>query len=254
MSSLLPRGEPFYFPGGRTGCLLVHGFSGAPDEMRWMGEYLAGRGFSVLGIRLFGHATQPADMNRARWRDWLASAEDGYHLLSGQCDRVIAMGLSLGGALSLLAARHLPLAGVVVMATPIEVPDPRVRRLRWAIPMFGKLVPFLQQPPPSPSSVRGTEAEHLHYPVYPVRAAAELHDVLAATFQSLPEVTAPTLLLYSTNDAATPSNQVEQIHNSLGSDDKQVQWIEGGGHVIPRGPGREIAFQAAEHFVRRVAP
>lgn len=252
MSPLLPRGEPFYFPGGPTGCLLVHGFSGAPDEMRWMGEYLAERGFSVLGIRLFGHATQPADMNRARWRDWLASAEDGYHLLAGQCENVIAMGLSLGGALSLLAARHLPLAGVVVMSTPVELPDPRVRRLRWIIPLFSKFVPFIEQPAPSPGSVRGTTDEHLHYPVYPVRAAAELHDVLAATFQGLPEVTAPTLLLYSTNDAATPREQVQRIHDHLGSNDKQLQWIEGGGHVIPRGPGREIAFLAAEQFARRV--
>lgn len=254
MSALLPRGEPFYFPGGPVGCLLVHGFSGAPDEMRWIGEYLAGRGFSALGVRLFGHATQPADMNRARWRDWLASVEDGYHLLSGQCDRVIAMGLSLGGALSLLAARQLPLAGVVVMATPVAVPDPRVARLRWAIPLVSRFIPFLEPPPPSPSSVRGTSDEHLHYPVYPVRAAAELHDVLGAMRRGLAQVTAPVLLLYSTDDPAVPRSHAEQIHQRLGSADRQLQWIEGGGHVIPRGPGREIAFRAAEQFVRRVAP
>jgi carboxylesterase len=49
---IIPSAEPFYFPGGKTGCLLVHGFTGSPKEMRWMGEYLAGQGYTVLGVRL----------------------------------------------------------------------------------------------------------------------------------------------------------------------------------------------------------
>ncbi|HID86186.1 MAG TPA: carboxylesterase, partial [Anaerolineae bacterium] len=35
--------NPFFFEGGPTGCLLVHGFSGSPPEMRPMGEFLAGK-------------------------------------------------------------------------------------------------------------------------------------------------------------------------------------------------------------------
>lgn len=252
MRSLLARGEPFYFPGGSAGCLLVHGFGGAPDEMRWMGEHLVERGLSVLGIRLFGHGTDPADMNRARWRDWLASVEDGYHLLSGQCNQVVAVGFSLGGALSLLAARHLPLAGVVTMATPLEVPDPRVRRLRWAIPLLSKFVPFLEHPPPSPTSVRGTPDEHLHYPVYPVRATAELHDVLREMRRRLYAVQLPALLIYARNDPATSADDAESVLSRLGSSDKQLLWIEEGGHVIPRGAGRQSAFAAVEEFARRV--
>ena len=74
---IIPTTEPFFFPGGATGCLMVHGFTGTPKEMRWLGEYLAGKGHSVLGVRLAAHATRPNDMIRARWHDWLASVEDG---------------------------------------------------------------------------------------------------------------------------------------------------------------------------------
>src|SRR3974377_2317290 len=76
-----PPAEPFFFPGGPTGCLLVHGFTGAPKEMRWLGEYLAGQGHTVLGVRLAAHATRPEDMHRASWQDWVASVEDGWNLL-----------------------------------------------------------------------------------------------------------------------------------------------------------------------------
>ena len=59
---IIPTAEPFYLPGNNIGCLLVHGFTGAPKEMRWMGEFLGNQGYTVLGIRLAGHATTPEDM------------------------------------------------------------------------------------------------------------------------------------------------------------------------------------------------
>ncbi len=124
---LIPSAEPFFFPGRPTGCLLVHGFTGAPKEMRWLGEYLAGQGHTVLGVRLSAHATQPEDMIRSRWWDWVASVEDGWAMLSGCTERIFVIGLSMGGILALLSASYQPVAGVVAMAVPHHLPqDPRL--------------------------------------------------------------------------------------------------------------------------------
>src|ERR1700690_3229103 len=115
-TQIIPTAEPFLFPGSRTGCLLIHGFTGAPKEMRTMGEYLNQQNhYSCLGVRLNGHATQPEDMIRSNWSDWTASVEDGYHLLRGACDRIYLVGLSMGGVLSLLMSTRLDVAGVVAM-------------------------------------------------------------------------------------------------------------------------------------------
>ena len=130
--NIIPTAEPFFFPGGPTGVLLVHGFTGAPKEMRWMGEYLAKQGYTVLGVRLAGHATQPADMLRVTWQDWLTSVEDGWHLLRGAADQVFVAGLSMGGTLALLLASQVEVAGVIAMSTPYEMsPDPRLRFIKW---------------------------------------------------------------------------------------------------------------------------
>ena len=139
MSVIVPRGEAFLFPGGPVGCLVVHGFTGAPAEMHWFGEQLAGHGYSVLGVRLFAHATRLEDMRRARPQDWLASVEDGYHLLRGLSESIVVMGLSLGGILALHTASRLPVAGVVAMSTPYVIKSP-----------------WLQAPPPAtPCAERG---------------------------------------------------------------------------------------------------
>jgi carboxylesterase len=89
MRQIIPTAEPFFFPGKQTtlGCLLIHGFTGAPKEMRLMGKFLAERGYTSLGVRLAGHATHPDDMIRTRYTDWLASVEDGYAMLRDSVER-----------------------------------------------------------------------------------------------------------------------------------------------------------------------
>ena len=91
--------------------------------MRDLGQYLAAEGRTVLGVRLPGHGTSPEDMVNTRWGDWLAAVEDGWNLLQGQTERIILVGLSMGGVLSLLSASRLPVNGVVAMSTPYELPS-----------------------------------------------------------------------------------------------------------------------------------
>jgi carboxylesterase len=123
MSQIIPGAEPFLFSGGRTGCLLLHGFTGTPREMRLLGDHLARAGHTVLGIRLAGHATCKEDLVRMRWQDWLADIEDGCAFLKERCDRIILMGLSMGGILALVYAARQPVGGLVIMATPHHLPN-----------------------------------------------------------------------------------------------------------------------------------
>jgi len=37
----IPSAEPFLHVGDRVGCLIVHGFTGTPYEMRPLGDYLS---------------------------------------------------------------------------------------------------------------------------------------------------------------------------------------------------------------------
>ena len=46
---------------------------------------------------------------------------------------------------------------------------------------------------------------------------------------------------------------MQQIYNRLGTSDKQMLWVEGGGHVITEEPTRETVFKAAADFVKRVS-
>lgn len=246
--NIIPTAEPFYFQGNSIGCLLIHGFTGVPKEMRWMGEYLAQQGFTVLGVRLAGHATHPEDLVRTRWTDWVTSVEDGWHLLNGVTKHVFAIGLSLGGVISLYLASQLPLTGVVTMSTPYDLPDDPRRRflniLKWMVPSVSK----------RPTDQRDEEADsdHVNYPNYPTRGIAELNELMAEMRTVLPSVTTPVLMIHSLGDKSVPITDMHNIFDQLGSKDKQTLLVKNSGHVIPRGNERKRAFEATGDFISKV--
>ena len=249
MSALIiPTAEPFFFPGDRIGCLLIHGFTGAPKEMLWMGEYLASQGHSVLGIRLAGHATQPSDMLRMRWRDWVASVEDGYHLLRHSTDHIFAIGLSMGGVLALHHGANHPVSGIVAMSTPYSLGnDPRLpyaKYLHYLQPNISKGASDWQNP--------DAAADHVDYPYYPTRAIAELRDLLVEMRAALPKIQVPVLLIHSRKDGGVLPLNAEQNFSHLQVEDKTLLWVENSGHVITREPDRQQVFAAAEAFIQRV--
>jgi carboxylesterase len=242
----IPTAEPFFFPGGPTGVLLVHGFTGSPFEMRNPGEYLASQGHTVLAVRLAGHATQAGDMAHVRWREWLASVEDGLNLLKGSVKRTFIMGLSLGGALALVAASYIPVAGVITMSTPIALPDdPRLRYIR----IISKFMPRLPKGAPDWHNPQAAQ-DHIEYPYTPTIAIAELDDLLKVMRASLPAVKAPVLSVQSHADHSIPPDSMPRIHAALGSQEKQTLWVENSGHNIPREPDRQIVFEAAGQFIK----
>lgn len=251
MSQIMKGGEPFFFPGNQVGCLLIHGFTGTPFEMRQMGEHLADQGYTVLGPRLFGHATDMRDMIRARWGDWVTSAVDGYHLLRGACSQVIIIGLSMGGALSLYLGARFPVAGVVVMSTPHTTPHPLLKILSPIVPLISLVWRYVPKGPPDFRDQEAAE-DHLEYEAFPLRPTAELKYLLFEMRQGLPRITAPVLLMHSRGDESVKAEHAHAIHKDLTSSEVELLWFENSGHVLTRDADREAVFAAAADFVRRV--
>ncbi|MCB0119716.1 MAG: alpha/beta fold hydrolase [Anaerolineales bacterium] len=255
-TQIIPTTEPFLLPGNRTGILLVHGFTGAPKEMRWMGDYLNEQGYTCLGIRLAGHGTTPEDMIRSRWTDWTASVEDGYNLLRGMTDRIFLVGLSMGGVLSLLMSTRLDVAGVVAMSTPYALPKDEKDYSPEYIELYSRFVKFLPKSAEVPGeSWFDKEAfkSHISYPQNPIRSIAEMKRLILATREALPQVTKPVLLIHSKNDKYVLPENVERLYDGLvNAKDKTKAYVVEAGHVVTRDAARHQVFELARDFIRRV--
>lgn len=258
MTQIIPTAEPFFFQGqGKNadiGCLVTHGFTGTPKEMRWLGEYLNHQGYTVSGIRLNGHATKPADMVRSRYQDWLLSVEDGYDLLRACTNQVFLLGLSMGGILSLTSASFLPVKGVVAMSTPFDMPVKSPLPF-WMIKIISRVKPYLKksETPDAGWFDKASFAQHVSYPENPLRSGVELKYLIDVMHTALPLVKVPVLLIHSRNDDYVLHGSMQKIHDHLGSQDKHMMWVENSGHVITEEPQREKVFKAAGEFIHRVS-
>lgn len=245
---IIPTAEPFFIPGGKTGCLLIHGFTGTPKEMRMLADSLAKENYTVLGIRLTGHATDLEDMRHSTWRDWLASVEDGLNLLKGCTDQQVVMGLSMGGVLSMMAAARYDIKGVVTFSAPCALPeDPRAKFL----PYITWLVPQVEKGKPDWRNLDAMQ-DHVDYPGYPTRSVLQLQKLIGVMLEDLPKVRVPALLVQSHGDHGIPAQSMDTLYEKISSTDKTRFWVENSGHVVIREPERELIFTEVKKFIKRI--
>lgn len=245
---IIPTAEPFFIPGGKIGCLLVHGFTGSPKEMRMLADSLAPEKYTILGIRLTGHATDMEDMRHSTWRDWLASVEDGLNLLKGCTDQQVVMGLSMGGVLSLLAAARYDVKGVISFSAPCGLPpDPRAKLL----PYITWLIPQVEKGKPDWRNLEAMKT-HVDYPAYPTRSVLELQKLIRIMLDELPKVKVPALMVQSHGDQGIPADSIDTIFAKISSTDKTRFWVENSGHVVIREPERELIFAEVKKFIKRI--
>ena len=257
MSQIIPTAEPFFLLGdaSKPACLLIHGFTGTPKEMRWIGEYLNQQDYTCLGVRLAGHATHPEDMIRSRYTDWIASVEDSYHLLRGVTNKIFLVGLSMGGILSLLMSTQLDVRGVVAMSTPSRLPTDYPI---WLLKLVSRVIRYRPKTREAPGSGwfdKAAYADHISYSKNPVRSSAELKKLILAMHAALPKVNVPVLLMHSKDDTYVLSEDMEPIYAGLvNAQDKTKLYITGSGHVLPRDAARQQVFQSALEFIQRIEP
>lgn len=249
MSYIVPGSEPYFLPGGTTGCLLLHGFSAMPEEVRPLGEYLAKKGFTVLGLRLTGHATHPNDLKHRYWTDWLDNVEDGLALISKMCDKRVVIGQSLGGMIALIAGARYDVSGVVGLSTPYRsstnerLAEKLQRLLR---PTIRKSV---ERYPPDHLLYKRRELNYPAYPEVPSSILTELDQLAKAMVAAIPQVCAPVLLMHSREDQSVPFTCMQSIYDHLGSSKKEMILLEGMGHSLVQDPKRQVVFEAVEKFL-----
>jgi carboxylesterase len=245
---IVKGGEPFLLPGGPFGCLLLHDLINTPHEVRGLGFQLNEAGFSVLGVRLFGHATHHSDLKRTSHLDWIASMEDGFSILDHQCDKVAVIGFSMGGALALIAGARLHADGVVAISTPFSLPT--YTSLNWPpslLPILRFLSPIFR------NKLKPTYADQLAYPVFPSRVIPEIADLLSQMHRLLPHISVPTLLIHSDIDPGVPPYSGDRILERLGTKKVKILKIHRGEDATILETERERMTTAIITFVANLS-
>ncbi|SDW46888.1 carboxylesterase [Marininema mesophilum] len=238
--------EPFFFEGGKTGILLIHGFTGTPSELSPLGRFLHKQGYTVHAPLLAGHGTTPEDMNTTTWPDWWKSTQEGYQRLKESgVEEVIAIGLSMGGCLVLNLARTESLSGVVPLCAPIWLKDKRAHLTG----LFQYWMPYRKRGGDKPAHI---EDYLVAYDRTPLKCIVSLRKFIRYLRPRLSKVTVPALVVQAEKDETVVPKSASYIFEAIESEDKDIRWFAKSGHIITVDKERERLFTEIDTFVKRV--
>jgi len=246
---VMEDGRPFFFEGGKTGCLLIHGFTGTTSSMKPMGEYLAGKGLTVLGPRLPGHGTNVEDMGMHSRHDWIATLETALDELCSLCDTVFVAGLSLGGALTLyLGENH---AGRIAGLVPVNAAVSRAtfgfqNHLLKLVPLMKRVIKTFPGPG---NDIKDPDTTEVAYDKLATEAAHELALLTADVKANLGRVTSPIRIYVAREDHVVPPENAKYIYDHVSCADKEVVWLDNSYHVATLDLDKELLFEGAYEFI-----
>lgn len=241
---VLEGAEEFSLGQGPTGVLLVHGFTGSPDSMRPVGDFLADRGFGCFGVRLPGHGTTWEDLGTRTSDEWVDAVEVAYQRMKTEHDEVFVVGLSFGVALALdLASRHQDIPGLVSIAGFLLTKDPR----RVLAPLISKV---LKSVPGVGNDICDPNGRELCYDKVPTAATYSMLRFVRGVRERLPEVRSPILVMHSHNDHTAHPDNAQLIHDKTSSDDKQLVWLDRSYHVLTLDHDRQEVYERTYEFIK----
>ncbi len=262
----------FFFQGGRSGVLLIHGLTGTPMEMRLLGKGLNRAGFTVHGMQLAGHCGNVEDLLATGWHDWYASVEKAADDMLSKVDHLFVGGLSMGAllALKLAAERPRQISGVGVYGATFRYDGwsiPRLARLAFMLPLLkkfgiGRGRSFMEQPPYGirderlraqiSSAMLSGDSAAAGLPGNPWYSLAELHDLAASVRRQLPQVIAPCLVAHASEDDVASIKNAQLVMREV-SAPAELLLLKDSYHMITVDKERRTLIEHSAAFFERVA-
>jgi carboxylesterase len=245
----MPGAEPWSHVGsGPHGALVIHGFTSIPVSMRGVADALAAAGFHVELPLLPGHGTVVEDLVPLRWADWLGEVEAAYQRLAARVDKVVVVGLSLGGALTLrLGADHPEIAGLVCINPAAQPQLPEVvDMLRGMVDGGTVLMPAIG------SDIADPDAKEITYDSTPLPAMLSVVvDGLGPLGALYPDMRVPLLLLNSPQDHVVEPAQGDYLAANYGGPLERIL-LERSYHVATQDYDKQLVFDSTVAFAQRV--
>ncbi len=248
----------FFLPGSGAGvsALLIHGLTGTPYEMRFLGEQLAARGVRVRGVKLAGHAGTPEELGEASYDNWYESVVNGLEELRQYGEPIVAVGLSMGAVLAarLTADQGESIAAVVMLAPAFFLPTSTTIMLRGLRGLLGSLVERIYLFNPGASDIHDAAARSIHPScrLMPLSAPLKLLELSKVVKPMLARITQPALVMHAKNDHTCPMRKnVDYVRKHLRSAEKRAIELDESYHVITVDSDKERVVSEVAEFVER---
>lgn len=257
--------------------VLIHGLTGTPNEMRFLGTYLNKKGYSVICPRLANHGESIWVLKNTKWQEFYGSIRKLFTEgeLAGTKGPVFTAGLSMGALLALLLADEFKdrVSGVCCLAPTLFYDGWNTPWSKYILPL-GYLTPlkhffyFKEEPPYgikneaiqqrihryyAKARLQDNEnVEQYGYPFFPVTQLYQLKLLVRHLARKLPGIHCPVQLIQAKDDDMTSVKNSKFIYDKIGSEMKEIVLLYNSYHVVTADQERETVGAKMENFFAKI--
>lgn len=236
-AKVCPLSVSRYLPGGEHAVLLIHGFTGSPHDMIYLGTQLNRQGYTVSIPRLPGHGTCYEDFRQSSWDQWLRRVFDEYADLQQRFARVSIAGISMGALLATIVAAKFTPAKLVLAAPAFVVSNPYI----GLTPILSKFVQrYRKQYEPDPTKPGLAILEQEYWSWQHVWGARHLYTLQKIATKHLPLVKSDVLTIASRNDTVVPITVLDKLNANITANMHKSIVLKDSRHVVVNDCEKEL--------------
>ncbi len=232
------------------GVLLLHSLFSTNLEMESFANYLKDQGLKTSTPLLPGHGTNPEDLEKYKYKDWIDAADLALKDLNSHCQVTFVIGQVTSAALALyLASFHPELLGIVTLSGLLTLTR-RQTILKHAHMFLPRMIPWaseesdLEYSENSLAIMKKIKA----YERVPKQALFEINELLRKTRKRLKLINQPIYIMYASLSQNVDPRNSQIIFNGVNSPKKKLLSLERGGGIMSLDEGRHIVFREATSF------
>jgi carboxylesterase len=221
--------QPFFWKGGDSAVLLIHGFPGSPAEMRPLGKIFHEAGWTVQGILLPGFGTEIGSLHERHYTDWVTRAKEALIELKRDHSVVMIAGFSMGGGLSIHVAAETHPDGVILVS-PFWDAASGWKGLLWPLARIGfrrvkplsilrisdrRIRPLLERVFQEVDLDDPDVQKKLRSLTFPFSVLDELRGLGEEAYRLSTQVDAPTLVIQGVRDDLVPASRTRRLIKRL---------------------------------------
>ena len=223
----------------KTGCLIIHGFAGNPDEVSNLSNYFTRKGYYVSCQVLKGHCGKRRDLAWTHYNEWIKSAEDELVVMLKKCDSVIIIGFSMGGLIAANLAIKYKINAMITLNTPIYYWEKRK--------IFKNII----------NDIKTREFEKTKGYIsssfnIPFTALYNFTALLKSTKPIFNKIKCPIFIGQGLLDETVQHRSADFIYENVGSAVKVIRRYENASHLICNSPHKDELFEDIYGFVNEL--
>lgn len=239
-----PIFHPTSHPADSHAILLLHGFTGTPQDLKKLITFLKNRGFACCAPIYHGHGMGAEAIVHSSVDLWWQDAVNALEFLqSYQYGKISIVGHSMGGVFALRLAQQYALTSVTTLCSPIQkrpVDDLQRRLISYAeeYKKFEQKTAFqIQQ-------------ELAEFAQLDFSMLEELSKFTQITGQHLPNIECPVQVLQGGLDDTCYLESAKIIFDQAGSTVKEIKNYPNSGHMLMQEADHQQVFRDIEGFLK----